>query len=263
MTRRDRALVTGASSGIGAALARQLAARGIEVWLAARRVDLLEEQARQIVAAGGTAHVVKLDVADGDETVRRLEELDDEVGGFDLVVANAGIGGRGPLAAARLDWPEVRGILQTNLLGAAATLTPFMPRMVARGRGHLVAISSLGADLPLPRSAPYCGAKAGLSAFLEAADIDLRPRGVAVTIVHPGFVRTPAVAEITDPMPLIMSEERAARIIDHAIARRVRIVRFPWIMGALARLVQMLPRAIKGPLIQRTLGERSLPARRE
>ncbi|HKA90870.1 MAG TPA: SDR family NAD(P)-dependent oxidoreductase [Haliangiales bacterium] len=242
-----KALVTGASSGIGRALALRLAARGMEVWLAARSRDALEALRAEI---GERARVFPLDVARLDETVAALTRLDEETGGLDLVVANAGIGGS-PRYVSEDSWERARDILHTNLLGAVATLMPFIPRMAARGRGHLAGISSIAADIPLPRSVPYGASKAGLTFFLECADLELRPKGVAVTIVHPGFIKTAMTAGIKERLPLLMDVDRAADIIDRGLARRARMVRFPWLTGAAARAVRSLPRALAAPLIRR------------
>ena len=259
-TRPARALVTGASSGMGAALCRRLAARGVEVWLAARRVDKLAAEVAAIETAGGRAHALPLDVADADATVARLEQLDDEVGGIDLVVANAGAGGaKGALPMSSCPWPDARGLFQINLLGAVATVMPFVPRMAARGHGQIVGISSLAADLPNPRFAAYGASKAGLTFFLESIDMELRPRGVAVTIVHPGFVQTPMLAELTqlnERTPLALTAEQAARIIDRGIERRARLVRFPWPLGLVSRLTNALPRALTAPLVRKVTAER-------
>jgi short-subunit dehydrogenase len=147
----------------------------------------------------------------------------------------------------------MRDLLHTNLVGSAATLYPFIARMVARGRGHLVAVSSVGADCPVARAAPYGASKAGLTFLLESADIELRPLGVDVTIIHPGFVKTAATDALAGtPMPFMVPVEKAAAIIDRAIMRRARLVRFPWILGAIARLSAWLPRWIMSPLIRRT-----------
>jgi short-subunit dehydrogenase len=252
-----KALVTGASSGMGLHLARRLAARGVEVWLAARREELLTREVAAINAAGGRAHALVLDVAQADATWERLCRLDDEVGGIDLVVANAGLAGsRGATSLDKCTWEDVRDILHTNLIGAAATIHPFIPRMLARKRGHIVGVSSLSADCPIARAAPYGASKAGFTFLLESADIELRAAGVDVTIIHPGFVKTPSSDQLigTTPMPLILPVEKAAAIIDRAIVRRKRIVRFPWIMGAIARLTAWLPRWFMRPLIKMTSG---------
>jgi short-subunit dehydrogenase len=256
----ERALVTGASSGIGLHLARRLAARGLEVWLAARRAELLNQEVDAIRKTGGRAHALVLDVADADATFEKLTALDRDAGGIDLVVANAGLAGaRGAIPLDRCSWADVRDILHTNLIGAAATLHPFIAPMLARGHGHLVGVSSVNADCPIARAAPYGASKAGLTFFLESADIELRARGIAVTIIHPGFTKTAATDELQGQanMPFMVPVERAARIIDRAIARRARIVRFPWILGAIARLSSWLPRAIMRPAIRRTTGERA------
>ncbi len=263
-----RALVTGASAGIGLAVAERLAARGLEVWMAARGAERLTAAVERVRAAGGKAHALVLDVADVDATVRRLAALDEEAGGIDLVVANAGLAGaRGAIPLEDVGWTDVRDILHTNLLGAAATVHPFVAPMLRRGHGHLVGVSSLSADCPIARGAAYGASKAGLTFFLEAADIELRARGIDVTIVHPGFVSTPAGDELegTAPRPLLMSAERAAALIDRAIVRRTRLVRFPWVMGAIARLTAWLPRPLMRPLIVRTSGvsaREALPAPR-
>jgi len=252
-----RALVTGASSGIGAALAQRLAARGIEVWIAARRQALLEELKAAIGATGGKAHVLVLDVARVDETAQRLAALDQETGGIDLVVANAGLGGKAAAQrASRTPWEDVRDLLQTNLLGAAATIVPFIAPMVARGHGQLVGISSLAGDVPAPRGSAYGASKAGLTHFLRAIDVELRPLGVAVTAVLPGFVKTPMTSDLRrDQMPFLVQLPRAVELIDRAIERRARLVRFPWMMGALARATRALPYAVTDPLVRRaTLG---------
>jgi len=263
-----RALVTGASAGIGLAVARRLAARGVEVWMAARGRERLQAEVDAINAAAdgggasGRAHALVLDVADVEATVTRLAALDAETGGIDLVVANAGLAGaRGAIPLPKTTWADVRDILHTNLLGAAATVHPFIAPMVKRGHGQLVGISSLSADCPIARAAPYGASKAGLTFFLESADIELRALGVDVTIIHPGFVSTPAGDELIGiaDRPLLVSADQMARVIDRAIVRRARLVRHPWIMGLIARISAWLPRVIMRPLIRRTSGER--PAR--
>ena len=247
-----RALVTGASSGIGRALSLKLAARGIELWVAARRRPELDTLVQEITAAGGRAHALPLDVSDPTATAARMTALDAESGGIDLVVANAGIGGE--LAAREVDqtpWSDTLRLMQVNFLGAVATLEPFIRPMLQRGHGQLVGVSSMAADVPLPRGAAYGASKAGLSFWLEAADIGLRPRGVACTRVHPGFVRTALTEGASFATPFLMELEPAIRIIDRGIARRARMIRFPLGMAAAAQAGNALPLGLRDRIIRR------------
>ena len=246
----QRCLVTGASSGIGGALARRLAQRGVEVWLAARRLDSLEQAVQEITAAGGKAHALQLDVSNPEETERAVRDLDEAVGGIDIVVANAGIGG-GTIPVAELTLAEARRVLDTNLTGALATILPLVPRMVGRGSGHVVGISSLAAEIPLPAAAHYGTSKAALSFFLECAACDLRPRGVDVTIVHPGFVRTPLTDKNSFAMPFMVELERAAEVIDRGIASRARWVRFPFPLRAAITSSKAMPTALRDAIVNR------------
>ncbi|NUO47392.1 MAG: SDR family NAD(P)-dependent oxidoreductase [Polyangiaceae bacterium] len=245
-----RALVTGASSGIGSALSRRLARRGYEVWLAARRLPELEAEARAIESEGGRAHAVALDVSRPEETEGRVAALDREVGGFDLVVANAGIGGR-QKPVAKQTFSDFREVMEVNLLGAAATILPLVPGMVERGRGHIVGVSSLAGEIPLPAGADYGTSKAALSFFLASAAADLIPRGVFVTDVHPGFVKTPLTAKNKFPMPFLVELEDAARIIDRAIEKKKRVVRFPAPLSAAISGGSLLPAVWRDALVNK------------
>jgi len=252
-----RALVTGASSGLGAALAMRLAKRGVEVWLSARRRDALERNARAITDAGGRAHVLPMDLAKPDDVASAVETLDDACGGIDLVIANAAVAGlAAAVPASKLRWPDTRDLLQVNILGNVATIVPLIPRMLARGRGHIVGISSTAALAPNPRTAPYCASKVALSYFLEGIGMDLRPRGVAVTVVQPGFMRTPAADGVKEPMPFILETEEAVDIIDEAIRKRRRKITFPWALSALVRAPELLPASLRDPLIRAATRER-------
>lgn len=255
----SRVLVTGGSSGLGAALALRLAAHGCEVWLVARRVDRLESQVRAIRAAGGRAHALPLDVGDCETAIERLTQLDRETGGMDMVIASAGIAGMpATIPFSRASWENSSAILRVNLCGAIASFVPFIPGMLRRGHGHLVGISSIAAEFPNPRTPMYGAAKAGLSFALKAIDMELRPRGVPVTIVEPGFVRTEAAEGVTEPMPFILETDAAVERIEQAIRRRARMVRFPWQWTLLLRGLAQLPAALSGPLIRRLSAE---PAR--
>lgn len=244
----DKALVTGASRGIGAAIARRLALRGYELWLAARNAASLEATANEIQAAGGVVHTLVLDVSRPEETEARVAALDAEVGGLDLVVANAGIGGS-QVPVARQTFAGARATLETNLMGALATLLPVIPGMVERKRGHIAAVTSLAGETPLPAAADYGTSKAALSFFLESAAVDLLPRGVRVTDIRPGFVRTDLTAKNKFPMPFLVELEAAAEVIDRGLARGKRVVRFPAPLTAASTAGRMLPAALRDRLL--------------
>jgi short-subunit dehydrogenase len=246
-----RVLLTGASSGIGAALARCLADGGDEVWLAARRADRLASVVDAITKAGGKAHAVALDIGDLDALEARIGALDDEAGGFDLVIANAGIGGVGA-AASGTQFDEARKVFDINFTGTIGTLLAAMHKMLPRGRGHLVAVSSLAGELALPVALDYGTSKAGLSYFVRAMRHDLKPKGVDVTLILPGFVRS----EITDkndfPMPFIIPAEKAAAIIARGIARRKKEVRFPLAYRLAFIIAGLLPLSLVGYIAVKT-----------
>ena|SRR5690349_8674348 len=170
-------LITGASSGIGRALALWFAARGATVHAAARREDALRALQEEAKGSPGAIEPFPLDVTQGAKTVEALRALDAKVGGLDLVIANAGLGGDTP--AHRTDWKTVEAMLQVNVVGATATLTALLPAMVERRRGHVVGISSLAAFVTWPRVTTYSASKAYLSHLLAGLRLELKEIGRA------------------------------------------------------------------------------------
>jgi len=248
------AFVTGASSGIGWSLAHRLAARGVEVVLFARRAEHLEALAGEIRAGGGKARVMPGDVRDTAALIAAVQRADDELGGLDLVVANAGVGSE--KWSGRLRWEDIEPTITVNVAGTAATLTAVLPRMVERGRGHLVGISSLAGFRGLPRNAAYSASKAFVSTFLEALRVDLRGTGVYVTDVQPGFVRTPMTARNTFRMPFLLDVEEAVDEIVRGIEKRQGVVAFPAPMVAAVRAGRLLPNALWDRAAARARGKR-------
>ncbi len=243
-----RALVTGASSGIGSSLALWLAARGVTVIAAGRRRARLEElrdAAAAATAAGGAAggggaiEPLELDLADAVAARERLAELDGRDGGLDLVVANAGVGQVTP--AQKFDWEACESVLRINVQGAAATLTAALPGMLARGRGHLVAISSIAAVRGFPANAAYGGSKAFLRHFMESLRLDLAGTGIKTTCVFPGFVKSEMTASNRFPMPFLLETDEAAARIGRAIFAQQAELWFPWQMALPARVLGLLP----------------------
>lgn len=243
------ALVTGASSGLGWALSRQLAALGSEVLLAARREELLQERARVIERAGGRAHALVMDVADCHNAAERVAALDAQHGGLDLIVACAGVG-PADTEAPGYRWSNLAAACHTNFCGAAATLTGALDAMVARGRGQLVGICSLSAFGALPGSAAYCAPKAGLAMLLDCLRLDLAPHGVAVTAVHAGFIDTPMVAHRREAMPQLLSPAQAAQRILAELPSRPAAITFPQPLALAARAAAALPRPLRDRLVR-------------
>jgi short-subunit dehydrogenase len=243
------ALITGASSGLGYGLALWFAKRGTRVFAAARRTERLQACADEARGTGGTVEPVELDVSRTDETMARIQRIDEECGGLDLVVANAGVGldtnGR------QFEWERARKVLDVNVMGAAATLSAVLPRMVERQRGHLVGVSSIAGFRGLPHNAAYSGSKAFLTTFMESLRVDLKGTGVRVTCIHPGFVRTEMTAHHEYPMPFLMDIPEAAELMGRAIVQGQPVFSFPWQMRAAMGVAQALPNAVFDPLMRR------------
>jgi NADP-dependent 3-hydroxy acid dehydrogenase YdfG len=231
-------LITGASSGIGRALAREYGRGGARMALCARRLPELEEAAAEVRSLGGEAIVLPVDVSDVDAAAEAVQRADRELGGLDMVIANAG---RGDLQHGTcLRWADVGPVIDVNVRGAMATLVAAIPVFVAQQRGHLVGISSLAGELGLPRSAAYSASKAALSAFLESLRVDLGPAGVFVTDVRPGFVATEGNGA-AHPMPFRWPVERAASVIARRLERAPAVISFPWALVLAVRLARLLP----------------------
>jgi short-subunit dehydrogenase len=260
------AVVTGASRGIGAELARQLAAAGVKVGLTARRAQALESLAGEIRAKGGTAAVAPADAADSVATRQAIARLAAELGPIDLLIVNAGVGLRTPGRA--FSGETFERMVRVNLLGAAYAIEAVLPDMLRRGQGHLVGISSLAAYRGMRRGSGYCATKAGLTALLEGLRVDLVGRGIAVTAVHPGYVRTAMVAGTARRLPWLMDVGPAARLTLKGIAARRPYVAFPWAPAALMNLARILPTPISDRLVGRVVlqeeehaeGEEAAPA---
>jgi short-subunit dehydrogenase len=232
-------MITGASSGIGRGLSLELGKRGAKLGLVARRRELLDEIVNEIKAQGGSALALVADVEKADEIRQAALQLGTEVGPIDVMIANAGIATTSD--ASKLDVAEVARTFSVNVVGAAASVAAVLPEMLARGRGQLVAISSLSSYRGLPKSASYAASKAALSSFFESLRLDLEPRGIEVTIIHPGFIKTPLTAGRTAKMPYLMELEDAVGKIVRAIERRKKSYAFPWQLATIVRAGMIMP----------------------
>lgn len=233
------ALVTGASSGIGTELARGLARRGTKVALVARRKELLDALAAELAASGGAAIAIPCDVRDRLAVRAAVQEAAHALGPIDLLIANAGVGHTIPVE--RFDAALFEDTIRTNLLGAVYAVEAVLPSMLDRHAGQIVGISSLAAYRGFPLTYAYCASKSALNAFLEGLRAEIADRGIKVTTVCPGFVRTPMTAGNRGPMPFLLEADDAARRILRAASRGKRVLNFPWPMAALMGLVRFLP----------------------
>jgi short-subunit dehydrogenase len=234
------AVVTGASSGIGWSLAHRLAASGCKVGLVARRRDLLEKLTDEITRAGGAAaFAAAADVADREQTLNAIHEIADMLGPVDLLIANAGVGA--PTSLDPLNIGDVLKMFHVNTFGVIYSIEAVLPEMLRRRSGHLVAVSSLAAYKGLPGESAYCASKAAVNVYMEGLRIQLRGKGVAVTTVCPGFVKTPMTAMNEFKMPWVMDADEAARRIVRALRRRPAIYNFPWPTTLVMKLTQWLP----------------------
>jgi short-subunit dehydrogenase len=235
----ERILITGATGGIGAALARAYSAPGRTLFLHGRDAARMQEVARQCRARGAEVHAKLLDVRDTAALLEWLGTL-----APDLAIVNAGVSG-----AAREDWNEVAEILEVNVRGAIATVHGVLPAMRARGRGQIALVSSLAAWYGLPATPAYSASKAALKAYGEALRPWLAPLGIRVSVVLPGFVRTGMTERFRGPKAFMIEPEQAARRIVRGLARdRARIV-FPLGLALAMRLLAALPPALAGRLL--------------
>jgi short-subunit dehydrogenase len=242
------ALITGASSGIGKEMALWWARRGTRVYAAARRMALLEDLAKE---GGGLIEPLELDVAKEREAVETIQALDDRVGGLELIIANAGVGH--PTPADTSSWDMVDAVLRVNVTGAAATLTAVLPRMVKRGRGHVVGVSSVAGYVGYGAYSCYSGSKAFLSVFLQSLRVDLVGTGVKVTTIEPGFVKSEMTQKIEGraPMYFIADTHVAADKYCQAIARGARSIAYPRVHALSSKFIGMVPSPIYEPLARR------------
>jgi short-subunit dehydrogenase len=234
---------------MGRSVAKRLARDGTHVVLCARRVPELEALAEEIGRTGGRARVLAMDVADTERSVASIRAVDAELGGLDLVMANAGMGLA--IDGKRLRWERISHLCLVNFNGAIATLCAVLPQMVKRGRGHLVGVSSLGALAPFPTVGAYGASKAGLTVFLQSLRLDLHDTGVSVTCVHPGFVKTEMTAHIKKPMPLALESDEAADLIVEKLRQVPATIDFPLSMATIVRAIAALPAPLRDAALLR------------
>jgi short-subunit dehydrogenase len=235
-----RVVITGASSGIGRALAAEYAQRGAVLGLIARRAESLRELASKLKVQ--TA-LYALDVRDAAGLSRAGEDFRSKFGDPDVVIANAGVSA-GTSTERSEDRAVFQEILDTNVMGMMNTFQAFLPGMRAAAGGTLVGIASVAGFRGVPGSGAYSASKAAAIVYLESLRVELRGSGISVVTISPGYIATPMTERNPYPMPFIIPANVAARRMADAIARRKRHVVIPWQMGIVGGLLKILPRAL-------------------
>jgi short-subunit dehydrogenase len=236
-------LITGASSGIGKALALQYAAQGCRLALVARQVDAIESWLGAGTTSAKSYECYSADVTDADSMVRLADACVQRQGLPDVVIANAGIS-VGVDTSLRSDLDVMARVVNTNLLGVAHTFGPFIAPMVSRGSGTLVGIGSVAGIRGLPGHGGYCASKAAVISYCESLRGELRASGVKVVTLCPGYIATPLTQNNRYSMPFLMQPETFAKQACGAIAAGTSYRVIPWQMDWVARLLRLLPNVV-------------------
>ncbi len=244
--------ITGASSGIGKALALELGNCGARVAIAARRKDLLEGVARDIKKSGGEVLSAQADVANRAQIQKAIASARRRFGQVDILIANAGVGGQ--VKADEFSSSLIENVFKINFMGVVYCIEAVLPQMLEMQSGHIAAVSSLAGWRGMPMHGAYSASKAALSTLLESLRNELRPRGLRVSAISPGFVRT----EMTDKsggakLPFLIEADDAAQRILIGMARGDSDISFPGPTSAAMKLAKLLPDSVWDSLALRVV----------
>ena len=233
-----KVFITGASSGIGAALARHYAEQGATLGLAARRQQALTDLLADLP---GRHAAYALDVSDAPALAAAAADFTARHGAPDIVIANAGVS-VGTLSECPEDLAAFRKVMDTNVFGMAATFAPFIgPMAAAGGDRRLVGIASVAGIRGLPGAEAYSASKAAAIAYLESLRLEMAPKGIKVVTIAPGYIETPMTAINPYPMPFLLPAAEAARRFARAVAKGTSYTVIPWQMGVVAKVLRLLP----------------------
>lgn len=243
------AWITGASTGIGHALALRMARDGWKIAASARSADALEAMARD---SGGAIVAHPLDVTDQARAAAVAETIWRDEGAIDLAVFAAG--SHIPVDTAAFDVEPFRRLVEINLMGVVHGLAGVVPAMVERGRGHIAIVSSIAGYRGLPTAAAYGATKAALNNMTEALKFDLQPKGIKVQLVCPGFVRTPLTDHNPFPMPFLMEPEDAAEAFYRGLQGAAFEINFPKSFTTIMKQMRKLPHGLYMAAMRRGTG---------
>ncbi len=234
-------VITGASSGIGQRLAHEFAARGYQLGLLARRLEVLEELKAEVQAKHPAIniHCASLDVSQPNDVRKALQELASKMGNLNIVVANAGIASSAKIGSGR--FAADQAVVETNITGAFATIDTAVEIFKQQGQGHIVAIASVAAFRGMPTAATYCASKAALSTYMDALRAELYHSPIKVTTLFPGYIDTP-INNMMPNRPFVISVEKGGKIIADLIERQVKSSTVPvWPWNLIGPVMKVIP----------------------
>jgi short-subunit dehydrogenase len=233
-------LITGASSGIGRALAVHHARAGAMLGLLSRNAERLEAVATECRRLGATVETVAIDVRSRSELKDWIEAFD-RMHPIDLLFANAGVMDGTP-EGGEIESPDSSPlVIETNVMGAINTIQPILPAMMARGRGQIAIMSSLAAFVPLADAPTYCASKSAVLSYGLSLRALLAPRGIRVNVICPGYVTTPMMTREVGPKPFEMAPQRAVELISRGLDRDRAVIAFPTLYALVTRINGLLP----------------------
>ena len=238
----QKVFITGASSGIGEALAYVYASEGAVLALSARRTDRLGQVADRCRELGGQPHIYTLDVTDQSACQLTAKQFIETAEGIDTVIANAGVGGKDKLTSG--DPEHINRILRINILGVTNTVIPFLPTMKEQKSGQVVIISSIAGTRGLIGHGGYSASKAALRVMADSWEYTLRRYSISTTTIYPGWIETEMTANIKNKMWFLMDADTAAKKIIGTINKGKRSYILPWQWNIIVPIMRIIPRWI-------------------
>ena len=245
--------ITGASSGIGRALALHMARRGDRVAVSARGEAELQALAKETEGSPGSIHAHPLDVTDAVDCEAAVQEITRELGDIELAVLNAGT--HHPVQADEFKAVDLEALVDINLLGAGNCLEPLLRRMIPARRGHIAMVASVAGYRGLPTSAYYGATKAAQINMVEALKFDLDRYGIKLQLVNPGFVKTPLTDKSEFSMPFLIDADTAAALMASGFEQKSFEITFPRRFTYLMKLMRLLPYRLYFPIVARMTGK--------
>ena len=232
--------ITGTSSGIGESLAYYYSQKGYTIGITARRNDRLQTVADKCIELGGKPIVYNIDVSDKEKCKDAAKDFMSTNKSIDIVIANAGVGGDDNILSG--DPSEINRILKINLLGVTNSVIPFIPKMKEQHSGRIAIISSIASFRGLPHHGGYSASKAALRNLTESWNYTLKPYGISLTTIFPGYIDTEMTKDHKFKMPFLMHSDKASRIIANSIQQKKRKLILPWQWKFIIPIFCILPR---------------------